>query len=213
MLSLETNDFIKNKLLEIVNYNCKEWHKFDINLKTKIIHNYCNKFLKQNIECGLKIPLKSVKPKKFIQLCGFSKQGNKNIYKSYLDSVLNYTFVFREKYKNCKDRQYYNFNHLPLSELDNIITDLNTIVYDLLIKNILLIKPDILYNNLLFNNKDKVCLMDNNYNNFNFEINKKELKIKFNDNITIILNLILTGDKITNNIPVKYNIMLINTTV
>ena len=57
MLSLETDIFIKNKLLEIVNHKDNEWDKLDINLKTKIIHNYCNKFLKQNLECEIKIPL------------------------------------------------------------------------------------------------------------------------------------------------------------
>ena len=209
MLSLEIDNFIKNKLLEIVNYNNEEWNKLEISLKTKIIHNYCNKFLKQNLKCELKIPLKSIKPKKIIQLCGFSKQQNKEIYNLYLENSLKYTFLFREKYKNCKDRQFYNYNHLSMKDRDIILYDLNKIVYDTINKNILLIKSKSLFNNLLIGNMDKICLIDNNYN-LKIEINNKELKLIFNENIIINLNLILTGDKITNNIPVKYNISLLN---
>ena len=209
MLSLETDIFIKNKLLEIVNHKDNEWDKLDINLKTKIIHNYCNKFLKQNLECEIKIPLKSIKPKKFIQFCGFSKQKNKEIYKLYLDNYLKYTFLFREKYKNCKDKKIYNYNHLPLIERDEILYDLNKIVYDTIIQNISLIKFDLLYSNLLASNTNKICLINNNYN-LKIEINNKELLLIFNENIIVKLNLILIGDKITNNIPVKYNISLLN---
>ena len=56
---------------------------------------------------------------------------------------------------------------------------------------------------------DKICLIDNNYN-LKIEIHNTELKLIFNENIIVNLNLILTGYKITNNIPVKYNISLLN---
>jgi hypothetical protein len=209
MLSLKTDEFIKNKLLEIVNYESYEWMKIDINLKTKILHNYCNKFLKQNLQCEINIPLKSLKPKKFIQFCGFSKQKNKELYKTYLDNVLKYTFLFREKYVNCKNKKYFNYDHLSNIEKDEILQEINKLVYDFLIQYIELINEEYLFNNLLSNNKEKACLMDNKYK-IKLKMNKKELKVIFNENIVIILTINLTGDKITNNIPVIYNIQLLN---
>jgi len=209
MLDTNTDEFIKNKLTDIINYTGDEWIILDNNIKIKILHNYCNNYLKKRIDCGIKIPLKSLKPKKIIQLCNFSKEYNKELYKSYLDSVLEYTFIFRDKYKNCKDRKIFNYEHLSVIDRDNILCDLNKLVYEMLNNNKNNINTMLLYNNLLLNNKDKVCLINDKYD-LKIIISGKELKFVFNENNIVILNLILTGDRITNNIPVIYNISLLN---
>ena len=72
------------------------------------------------------------------------------------------------------------------------------------------------FNNLLYGNQDKIiCSNSITENKQKLKINQinykdKFLNIEFNNNITIRLELYMTSEKITSNIPVKYKINIIN---
>ena len=213
LLSLELIETINNKLTNILNLDFSEWSKIDKDLKIKILHNLCSK-LKRNspvIQKELKLSLKSLKPKKFIQFCGFSKLICKEKYEIFLSKVLDYTFEFRKKYVNLKKRKYFTYSNLPNDEYNQIINDYNELVYNFIIENIDKIKVVNLYNLLLGNNKDKIILLDDNdKKKIKLEKYDNSIKIYFGDNVLILLNLIITSNSITNNIPVLYNVNLIN---
>ena len=54
----------------------------------------------------------------------------------------------------------------------------------------MLLKPGMLYNNLILNNIDKMCVLNTKYD-IKIEMDKKELKIIFNENIIMVLNTII----------------------
>ena len=56
--------------------------------------------------------------------------------------MLNYTFDFRNKYINIKNRIYYAYSSLPQSEYNKILNDLNEIVFTFMNKNKFNILPD-----------------------------------------------------------------------
>jgi hypothetical protein len=221
---------VKNNIIEsldkILNFNNKDWNNLDINIKTKLIHHYCSIILKKSkVNCvsmssfssnttnefdQISIPLKSIKPKKLIQYAGFSKNYNKNLYNSFNQIILDYTFEYRNTFFNKnKNMNYYTFSSLPKDKYDNLINQYNKLVYDFLINNIDMISHTQLYEKLIGNNTDKLIIL-NKSKKVNFDIKDNIIIIKFDNSIKIICELCLTNDKITNNIPIKYFLKLVN---
>ena len=213
LLSLELIETINNKLTNIINLEFSEWSGLDKDLKIKILHNLCSKLRKNPpvVQKELKLSLKSIKPKKLLQYCGFSKSNYKDKYDIFLKKILDYTFEYREKYINLKKRKYFTFSNLPKEEYIQIINDYNDIVFNFLNENLNKIKKVNLYNSLLGNNQDKTILLDENDKKIiKLEKNDNLIKIYFGENIIITLKLIITSNSMTNNLPVIYNVNLIN---
>jgi hypothetical protein len=212
------NDFVKDeiilKLNNIININDSKWNELDINLKTKIIHHYCNFFNKSNNSIInwniINIPLKSIKPKKLIELTGINKNFNKLLFNDYNNLILKYTFDFRNKYLDKSEKKiYYNYSNLPKFDYNEILSNYNKIVYNFIINNKKSININKLYNNIIGSNTNKI-ITNIEPKNFYLNINENKIEFVFNNNVTILCELILVNDKITNNIPVKYYIKLIN---
>lgn len=206
------NDDFKNILLDklnnIINLNHHDWNKLDKKIKLKYIHRLCN-YLEndnqENIE-NITIPLKSVKPKKLIQYCGYSKQLNKEIYTEFNKLLLNYTFEFRKKYIDIPKRKYYTYNNMPKEEHDSILDDLNKIVFYFITKNKFNIEN--LLKLLVGSNINK--LITSNIKN-HYSINSFENNIELiTDDYKILFSLVLTSNQITKNIPAIYHINIIN---
>jgi len=214
-LNLELKNDIINKLEEIISLkNDNSWVNLDTKIKIKLIHHYCN-FINENklseklsTNDIIKIPLKSIKPRKFIQYTCFNKQNNKKLFNEYLNIIRDYTFNFRNSF--LKNNIYYTYNNMPKDVYNNIINLYNKHIYDFLIKNKNSISIDNLYNNLLGNNNEKLINSNNKPTILDILENKNRLELIFNNNINIILELVITSNKITNNIPVKYIVKLIN---
>lgn len=210
-------EILKNTLIEkindIINLNNEEWNNFNKNIKIKYIHRLCNLIETEdkNKLNELTIPLKSIKPKKLIQFCGYSKQNNNSIYHNFNQSILNYTFTFRQLYVNIKNKKYYSFSNLPKNEYNLILNDINNIVFSFMNKNKININN--LIKNLTGSNFDKIILNINNLNNlndnYNLILNENIIELKY-ENFKIIFTLKFSTNNITNNIPVKYYINLIN---
>ena len=119
------NDNIKQvifkKLEEII--KIPEWN-MDLELKIKILHNFSNKLLTKDIDKPIEIALKSLKPKKLIQILKFNKKTIE--FKKFQNDMLNYTFNFREKYKNI----YHSFANLKQLDRQQILIDINKIVFN-----------------------------------------------------------------------------------
>ena len=202
-----------DKINDIINLDNDEWNNFNKNIKLKYIHRMCNMIETQdnNKLNELIIPLKSIKPKKLIQFCGYSKQNNNSIYNNFNQSILNYTFAFRRQYVNIKNKKYYTFSNLPKNEYLLILNDINSIVFNFMNKNKFNINN--LIKNLTGSNFDKIILNINNINNlndnYNLILNENIIELKY-ENIKIIFTLKFSTNNITNNIPVKYYINLIN---
>jgi hypothetical protein len=157
------------------------------------------------------IPLKMLKPKKilFYSLKSNCINNYNKIKAIYSKDVLLLTEDYRKKYVKVKNRIYYRISNLPIDEKNNILEKYNEIVYNILNNSIKIIDADIFYNNILGNNYDKIIdISKNKYINIIKE--KKGFKIIFNKNIVIIFELTYSSDIITNNIPVKYIIKLLN---
>jgi hypothetical protein len=199
------------KLKSILDMDNSKWKDYDINIKIKIIHHYCN-FLNKNSNINyniINIPLKSIKPKKLIQFTNINKTNNNNIFLKYCSLILNFTFQYRNNYLNKSKKKYYILSNLPKNEYNNILFEYNKIVYDFIINNKNIINIKTLYNNLIGNNYDKL-IIKNNPTSLNINIINNKLELVFDNNITIECELIFVSDKITNNIPVKYYIKLLN---
>jgi hypothetical protein len=214
-LDLDLKKNIINKLEEIISIEQNNWNNLDIKIKIKLIHHYCNFININNIKNDNninydvnKIPLKSLKPKKFIQFACFNKQYNKKLYNDYLNGIKEYTSNFRNLF--VKNKVYHTFSSLPKELYNNILNSYNKYVCDFLKKNKSLILVDNFYNNLVGNNHDKIIKEINEEKSL--EIIEKDNKIEliFYNNIIIILELLLTSNKITNNISVKFIVKLIN---
>ncbi len=222
-IDIEVKKDIIGALEKIINIDNKSWNVLDINLKTKVIHHFCNLIEKNcnknickynisntNFNNEISIPLKSIKSKKLIQYTGINKNFNNNIYNLYNEEILNYTFDFRNKFNNKKsDKIYYTFSSMPKKTRESIINEYNNINYSFIKKNINLVSCTKLYQNLIGNNTDKI-IVTNLPKKFDLEIDSNKLIIKFDNNICIFFELYLISDKITNNIPVKYMIKLVN---
>ena len=213
------DDAVKNQIIKhidnIINIPDINWNMFDLKMKIKFLHHMCNLFINdKNLDSKknqLTIPLKSIKPKKFIHFCNFTKSINSDLFKEYCQKILVYTFDFRSKYVKIIKRTYFNYKNLPLIEYNTILNEYNQMVYAFLKQNFNNINIINLFNNLTDSNSDKLFI-----NNINLSINldiiceNNILTLKFSNNITITLKLIYSSDMITNNIPVVYQIVLTN---
>jgi hypothetical protein len=214
------DDTIKNQIIKyidnIINIPDNNWNMFDLKMKIKYIHHLCNLFINEDILAGKKnqltIPLKSIKPKKLIHYCNFTKSINSNLFKEYCQKILVYTFEFRSKYVKITKRIYFNYKNLPLIEYNTILNEYNQIIYLFLKENFNNINITNLFNNLTDSNSDKLFNCGDKNISINLDIicEKNILTLKFSNNINITLKLIYSSDMITNNIPVVYQIVLTN---
>jgi hypothetical protein len=209
------DDSIKNQIIKyidnIINIPDITWNMFDINIKLKYIHHYCNCIYNNNKNINiLTIPLKSIKPKKLIHFCNFTKSINSNLFQEYSKRALQYTFEFRSKYVKLSKRTYYNYNNLPITEYYNIINGYNFLVYSFLKENFDKINIKNLFDYLTKSNSDKLFINNNNQINLIIEYHNNNMIFKFSNNIEITLNLKYSSDMITNNIPLIYQIILTN---
>lgn len=221
------NDYIKKEILiklnDILNIKDDNWNNLDPNIKIKIIHHFCN-FLNlsnenlnlsnsvfKNID-NITIPLKSNKPKKIIEFSGINKNYNNNLFQEFNKTILDYTFEFRTKYKvnDKKNQIYYTFSNLPKNDYFFILSSINNIVYNFICKYKKFINVNKFYNNIIGSNHQKLITDNNSPKDFNVNQDNNILNIKFSNNIYIKLELFYSSDKITKNIPVKYNIKLFN---
>ena len=211
-MNVELKNDIINKLNEIILINNDDWNNLDINIKIKLIHHYCNILndnTKQIINYDEKrIPLKSLKPKKLIEYASFNKQTNKKMFIEYLDGIQKITNEFREKYK--KKQVHYTYNSISNIEYNRILSLYSKYVYNFLYKYKSIIKVENLYNQLINKNDNKIISNENKIMTLEILENKNNIELKFNNHIIILLEIYLTSNKITNNIPVKFSVKLIN---
>jgi hypothetical protein len=226
LISSNTKTNILTKLDEIVNIEDPEWSNLGIDLKLKIVHNLCN-FLKNNINLNLNstkqiiqstsikfnsfdIPLKNQRPKKIIEFGGINEQSNTELFDEFKKNIITTNKEFRKTF-NSKNKNYC-FANLSYDKYQSIINNYNFNVYNFINKNIEKIDSNKLFNNLIGGNQQKIICSNNKSN---LKINKithidEFLNIEFNNDISIKLELYLTSEKITSNIPAKYKIFLTN---
>jgi hypothetical protein len=206
------DDFFKNELIEkincILNLKNPHWEKLNKNIKLKYIHHACSYLQDENKEKlkTLTIPLKSIKPKKLIQYCKINNVSNSNLYFQFNKLILDYTFNFRNKYVNINKRIYWSWESLPANEYNEILSEYNKIVYTFMKTN-----------SIDINELIKMCT-NNNYNKLLIVNLIPEYKITYLNNtinlsvgnLSIIFTLKYSSKKITNNIPVKYQVQIIN---
>ncbi len=215
LINDDVKKIILNSIENILNISDESWKKLESNIKLKIIHHYCNYFSKKNKDIcwnSIYIPLKSLKPKKLIQLFGINNLNNKTEYSDFNKQILQYTFNFREQFgkkNNTNTNNNYILSSLAKDVYYSILNKYTKIIYDFLNTNIKCIKPEYIYNNLISNNKDKL-IIHTQPNDLDIDLEQNKIKLKFNNNIELILKLEFYNDKITNNLPVKFNIKLIN---
>lgn len=203
-------DEIKNILIEkindILNIENEEWQKIDKKTKLKYIHRYCNMIETNNIEKieNITIPLKSIKPKKLIQFCGYTKINNKEIYYQFNKTILNYTFNYRKLYVDNKNKTFSNLNK---SSYLSILQDINEIVFSFMTKK--KFNAEIFIKLLCGSNVNKIINHNYNYNNYDLSCNENKIYFLC-ENVKFILTLKYTNNNITNNIPVKYFVEMIN---
>ena len=213
------DDAVKNQIIKhidnIINITDINWNTLDLKMKIKYVHHMCNIFINdKNLDSKknqLTIPLKSIKPKKLIHFCNFTKLINSDLFKDYCQKILVYTFDFRSKFVKIIKRTYFNYKNLPLIEYNTILNEYNKIVYLFLKQNYNNINIINLFNNLTDTNSDKLFNCDKNiFINLDIICDNNILIFKFSNDITISLKLIYSSDMITNNIPVVYQIVLTN---
>jgi hypothetical protein len=229
LITSNIKEKIISNLNNIINFKDDGWNSLDTEIKIKIIHNLCN-LLKTNSptdSTSINIPLKHLRPKKLIQFCGINNQTNSEIYNEFRKNIINVNREFRTNYNSSNKN--YCFANLSKTKYDLILYNYNYNIYHFLLTNIDKINYKHFYSNLLGENQQKIISIGKNINsnsnsnsnlNNNFthnnlkikQINYKEnfLNIEFNNGILIQLELYLTSEKITNNIPAKYKINLIN---
>jgi len=167
------------------------------------------------------IPLKNLRPKKLIQFCGINKQMNSEIYDEFRKNIINVNRDFRTNYNS--NNKNYCFANLSKNKYECLLNNYNYNIYCFLLKNINIINYKYFYSNLLGENQQIIFCEHKKINNspnkifsnncFKIkQINYKDkfLNIEFNNNISLQMELYLTSEKITNNIPAKYKINLIN---
>lgn len=227
LISSNSKSNIIYKLNEIINIEDPEWSNLGIELKIKIIHNLCN-LLKNDVNCcldqknltklscqienSINIPLKNQRPKKIIEFCGINKQLNSELFNEFRKKLIIINKEFRKTF-NSKNKNYC-FSNLSNSNYKMIINNYNNNIYNFINKNIDKIDHIKLYNKIINGNQQKIITKNNTDIN-DFKILKitmidEFLNIEFNNNVTIKLELYLTSEKITSNIPAKYKIFMTN---
>ena len=202
-------NILVDKINEILNLDNEQWNILDKKIKLKYVHRLCSYLENNKIDNfeSISIPLKSIKPKKMIQYCGISNLNNKELYLQFNNSVLEYTRDFRKKYINVGKRQFYTYNSLVKEEYNNILNVYNKIIYTFINQNKIDIKNLLKFT--VGTNFDKLIINSNQ--NFEYKINYSENLINLTTNdFIIIFTLSYTSNNITNNIPVKYCVKLIN---
>jgi hypothetical protein len=231
LLSSNIKTNILTKLDDIINIEDPNWSSLGIDLKLKIVHNLCN-FIKNNIDSHnnikieyqnkendiisnisnfINIPLKNQRPKKIIELCEINKQTNSILFNEFRKELLSINKEFRKSF-NSKNKQYC-FANLSNIKYQLILNNYNQNIHRFLTSNIDKIDSNKLFDNLIGGNQHKIINLPTDINKL--KINKithinEFLYIEFNNNISIKLELFLTSEKITSNIPAKYKIFLTN---
>lgn len=224
LLSSNIKKNIMTKLDDIINIEDPNWSSLGIDLKLKIVHNLCN-FLKnntntnthllnqehQNKENSINIPLKNQRAKKIIELGGINKQTNSELFNEFRKELVMMNKNFRKTF-NAKNKQYC-FGNLSDTKHQSILNNYNENIYKFLSSNMDKIDTTKLYVNLLSGNQQKIINLSTDVNKL--KINKityinEFLNIEFNNDVSIKLELFLTSEKITSNIPAKYKILLTN---
>jgi hypothetical protein len=232
LLSSNIKTNILTKLDDIINIEDPNWSNLGIDLKLKIVHNLCN-FLKNNmnshinthlinqknhqnyqeklLENSINIPLKNQRAKKIIELSGINKQTNSELFNEFRKELVMMNKDFRKTF-NSKNKQYC-FGNLSNTKYQSILNNYNQNIFKFLNSNIDKIDSDKLYSNLLGSNQQKTVNLQDNKSIL--KINKithinEFLNIEFNNDVSIKLELFLTSEKITSNIPAKYKISLTN---
>jgi hypothetical protein len=209
--------YLKHQIIDnlnnILNIKDDAWLNLDNEIKIKIIHNLCNSLNNpKNIFLSkISVPLKHLRPKKIIQLCGINKQINKVIFNEYQNNLLKINQDFRNIY-NSKNKNY-SFANLSKINYDILLNNFNYNIYNFLMSNIKIINYELFYNNLIGKTHNKIITDKNNQDKIEIKsinCNEKLFYIEFNNNIILEFELYLTSEKITNNIPAKYKINLIN---
>jgi hypothetical protein len=209
---------IFKKLTDIINIKDEKWNSLDQVIKIKIIHHFCN-FISKIDDSGKKlfdfntitIPLKSNKPKKIIEFSGINKNFNFKLFQEFNNTILDYTFQFRNKYNvNSKNKIYYTYNNLPKNDYYQILNSINSIVYNFITKYKKYININKFYRNIIGSNEQKLITDTVIPKDFTINMENNIIYIKFLDNLNVKLELFYTSDKITKNIPVKYNIKIYN---
>ena len=240
LLSLNIKSNILRKLDDIVNIEDPNWSSLGIDLKLKIVHNLCNflknnieshtniHLINQNqkkyqihhqkhpenlIENSINIPLKNQKAKKIIELGGINKQTNSELFNEFRKELVMINKDFRKTF-NSKNKQYC-FGNLSCDKYQSILNNYNQNIFKFLNSNIDKIDSNKLYTNLIGGSGNQQKLINLSANVNKLKINKithidKFLNIEFNNDVSIKLELFLTSEKITSNIPAKYKISLTN---
>ena len=240
LLSLNIKSNILRKLDDIVNIEDSNWSSLGIDLKLKIVHNLCNflknninshtniDLINQNqknhqkhhqkrpenlIENSINIPLKNQRAKKIIEFGGINKQTNSELFNEFRKELVMINKDFRKTF-NSKNKQYC-FGNLSCNKYQSIINNYNQNIFKFLNSNIDKIDSNKLYTNLIGGSGNQQKIIDLSANVNKLKINKityidKFLNIEFNNDVSIKLELFLTSEKITSNIPAKYKISLTN---
>ena len=189
------------------------------NTNTHLINqNYQNHKSHQNyqenlIENSINIPLKNQRAKKIIEFGGINKQTNSELFNEFRKELVMINKDFRKTF-NSKNKQYC-FGNLSCNKYQSIINNYNQNIFKFLNSNIDKIDSNKLYTNLIGGSGNQQKIIDLSANVNKLKINKityidKFLNIEFNNDVSIKLELFLTSEKITSNIPAKYKISLTN---
>jgi hypothetical protein len=216
LISPNVKENILIKLSDILNIDEPNWLGLELDLKLKILHNMCNAFKpnfnKDNVGL-IKIPLKNLRPKKIIELAGINKNANSEIFEEFKKKLIETNRNFRNNH-NSKNKNYC-FANLSTETFNGILNDYNYEVYLFLNKYKSLINQKKFFYNLIGGNNDKIIQTNIEQKNKNIKIEKicykdKFLNFDFNNGVSVQLELFLTSEKISSNIPAKYKIYLIN---
>jgi hypothetical protein len=201
-------DKIYNKIKSIIELEDENWQCVDIINKIRYLHHTLNFFdnTKKKVNTNVnEIPLKSIKPRKLINLCGFNKRHQ--IFKDFLNEHHHFTFEYRENY--TKKKIYYKIANLSKDESNKLLISYNLIIFNKLNNNINIINSNFLYDNLLYKNSDKIINLSDKIT-INLIYLEFGFYIIFNECLKILFTLIFSSDNITNNISLIYLVKLIN---
>ncbi len=224
LISSNIKEKILSGLNEIINLNDDMWNNLDPDIKFKIIHNLCGKlhsisntrenfnietFVETHSHIQIQIPLKNIRPKKLIQLCGINKQFNFGTFEEFKKNTLDTNREFRKNYN--KSNGHHCYASISKNQYDILLNEYNNKIYLFMQNNLDKINSNKLYLNLLGENVKKVISDKNTLIEIkNIHCDKNIINIEFNNGINAQLELYLTSEKITQHIPAKYSIKLIN---
>jgi hypothetical protein len=199
MREIISNDsliYIKKISKEILEYKNDNWENLELRLKLKII----NSLLKIKNE-NIIINLKHRKALNLLMIL-YSIERKNVKYKEFNNEILNFFINFR---KECNKKDNLCFSGLSEKYLSNLMEKYNNLVYNMIIKNP--INKDNLFG--LFNDKDEYNIfLNNSVKKVKIVNEKNTIIIKCDKNSEIVLELYLTSNKITNNLPFKYKMYL-----